>query len=410
MNESVAAAQPPISRNEFIALMALLMSSVALSVDSMLPAFPTISAEYSVTDPRKIQMIVAALFLGHAPGQLIFGPLSDAIGRKKPIYIGLGLFIVGSVISGFASSFSGFIAGRFLQGFGGASSRIVSMAIVRDQYSGNAMAQIMSLIMMIFILVPAIAPAMGQGILFFGSWRSIFIVLCAFGFFIWTWFALRQKETLAVQDRRKLSFKDLWEGTKITFTQSTTLICMMASGMIFGIFVAYLGAVQSLFQNIYGITTTFPMYFAMLALSIGAASFSNSQLVVALGMRRLILSALAGMAVLANVFALYLVLFAESEPSFWIFMTYMLLTFFTVGLLFGNLNALAMEPLGHVAGIGSSLLGFVQNLLAVAIGVPLGAFFHDSILPLVLSFGTISAICIFLFLGESRFRKLKTMS
>ena len=392
-------------KNEFIALMAMLTSTVALAVDSMLPAFPMISRDFNISEPSQIQMIIAVLFLGHAPGQIIFGPMADAMGRKKPIYIGLFFFIIGSILSGVAPNFEIFLAGRFLQGFGGAAPRIISRAIIRDKYSGNAMAQITSLVTMFFILIPAIAPALGQGILFFGHWRAIFTVLFLFGILVWIWFYFRQEETLAHKNRRKFNMRQLKYGFKETFSQTTTFVCIIASGLVFGILIAYLGSVKKIFSSQFGITTEFPLYFGSLAISIGLASFSNSKLVMTFGMRRLILIAFAAMALLANLFSIYLLVLHDGAPPLWLFMGYMLPTFFTLGLLFGNLNALAMEPIGHVAGIGSSLLGFTQNIIAVILGVGLGQFFHGSVVPLVLSFGTISMFCLALVLIESKFQK-----
>jgi MFS transporter, DHA1 family, multidrug resistance protein len=219
----------------------------------------------------------------------------------------------------------------------------------------------------------------------------------------WIWFALRQHETLPRHLRKKFSVEELKHGVVQTFSQKTTMACMVVSGLVFGIFVGYLGAVQDIFSSIFKSGEQFPIYFAILALSIGAASFFNSRLVMALGMRRLIFLAFISMAVLSNLFALYLSLVQVGTPPLWLFMIYMMLTFFSVGFLFGNLNALAMEPLGHVAGMGSALLGFVQSLISVAVGVFLGQFFHENIIPLVLSFGTISLICILILSVEKRF-------
>lgn len=371
----------------------------------MLPAFPQISEDFSIFNANELQFIIASLFLGFGFGQLIFGPISDVIGRKPPIYFGIAIFLIGTVLSGFASNFEIFIFGRFLQGIGGASPRIISLALVRDEYSGNAMARITSLVMTIFILVPAIAPSLGQVLLLFSGWRSIFLMLFAVATFAWIWFGLRQHETLPKKLRKKFTKTQILYGVKETFSQPTTLACMIVSGLVFGIFVGYLGAVQEIFAKIFQVGDQFPIYFAILALSIGASSFFNSRLVMALGMRRLIFLAFLYMTILSNLFSIYLFLFQEGTPPLWLFMIYMMLTFFSVGFLFGNLNALAMQPLGHVAGMGSALLGFVQSSISVAVGVYLGQFFHDDIIPLVLSFGTISLVCILILSFEKRFEK-----
>ncbi len=392
-----------LSRQEFVPLMALMTSLIALSIDAMLPAFPAIESAFAVSSKENLQMIIAILFLGFGFGQLVFGPLSDVFGRKPPIYWGIAIFIFGSALSGFANSFELFILGRFLQGFGGASPRIISLALIRDEYSGDSMAQITSLVMSIFIFVPAVAPTLGQGVLYFYTWREIFIVLAVTASLVWLWFGMRQPETLLPVKRKRLSRSDLLFGMRETFRQKTTRTCMLVSGLVFGIFVGYLGAVQSLFEELFDVRETFPLYFGMLALCIGSATFFNSRLVMALGMRKLILIAFTFMTVIGNLFAGYLVFFAQNAPPLWMFMAYMMMTFFSVGFLFGNLNALAMTPLGHVAGMASALLGFVQSTFSSIIGIFLGRFFQESITPLVLSFALISLVSLFLMLEERHF-------
>ena len=275
-----------LSRQEFVPLMALMTSLIALSIDAMLPAFPAIESAFAVSSKENLQMIIAILFLGFGFGQLVFGPLSDVFGRKPPIYWGIAIFIFGSALSGFANSFELFILGRFLQGFGGASPRIISLALIRDEYSGDSMAQITSLVMSIFIFVPAVAPTLGQGVLYFYTWREIFIVLAVTATLVWLWFGLRQPETLLPVKRKRLSRSDLLFGMRETFRQKTTRTCMLVSGLVFGIFVGYLGAVQSLFEELFEVRESFPLYFGMLALCIGSATFFNSRLVMALGMRK----------------------------------------------------------------------------------------------------------------------------
>jgi len=393
-----------LSRPEFVTLMALMTSLIALSIDSMLPAFNAIHRDFRLQTPDQLQMVIAILFLGFGFGQLIFGQLSDIFGRKPPIYWGVAIFAMGSVLAGMTQSFEWFLIGRFLQGFGGAAPRIISLALIRDEYKGNAMAQITSMVMTIFILVPALAPTLGQGVIYFFHWRAIFILLCVVALSLWAWFAIRQHETLPPGLRRGFTAKQLVFGVKETFRQPTTVSCMIVSGILFGIFVGYLGSAQEIFSRIFHMEKLFPLMFGILALSIGGASFFNSRLVMALGMRRLILGAFLWMALISNLFALYLTNYLPSTPPpLMVFMIYMILTFFSVGFLFGNLNALAMEPLGHVAGVGSALIGFVQSTISVAIGIFLGKYYHESILPLVLSFGGASLICIFILSLEKRF-------
>lgn len=381
-----------LSLFEFVILMAMLTSVIPLAIDGMLPAFPDIGKALNVSSADQLPLIVAILFLGFGCGQFLFGPLSDSLGRKPPIYMGIVVFMIGAILSGLAQTFEIFLIGRFLQGFGGAGPRIVSLALIRDEYSGEAMAKITSLVMTVFIFIPAIAPALGQGILMFAGWRQIFVLLFVMALVVFIWFALRQYETLPEAKRKALNWATIAHGTRETFSKKITVKCMIVSGLVFGIFVAYLGAVQGIFSNLFHVKEQFPLYFAGLALSIGAASFFNSRLVMRVGMRRLISLAFLSMAILSNIFVIYLYLTDLHTPPLWLFMTYLSPMFFAVGFLFGNLNALAMQPLGHVAGIGSAILGCVQSTISVIVGIGLGHYFHDSIIPLVLSFATISLL------------------
>jgi DHA1 family bicyclomycin/chloramphenicol resistance-like MFS transporter len=391
-----------LARWEFVALMATITSMVAFAIDSMLPAFPAIGAEFLIKDQSSLQNIIAILFLGFGFGQIIFGPLSDVLGRKPPIYMGMFIFAIGSVVSGFAPNYELFLFGRFLQGMGGASPRIISLALIRDRFSGDAMAQVTSLVMTVFILVPAVAPSLGQLVLSFSGWRNIFIILFVFSILVFIWFAVRQPETLEHSKRKKFKFSDFAFAVKETLSQSTTVCCILVSGMIFGIFVGYLGVVQSLFQNVFGEVNRFPMFFALLALSIGAASFFNSRLVMAYGMRKIIYVALVAVLFFSVVFNLYYRIWSPGEVRLEFFMLYLMCTFAAIGFLFGNLNALAMNPLGHVAGVGSALLGFLQSFISVVIGVQLGKLFFDNVLMLSLSFGCVSLLCAVVMYVERR--------
>ncbi len=391
-----------ITQTEFIALMALITAIIPLAMDGMLPAFPMIEKEFQLPNPAQLQLTISILFLGFGFGQLIFGPLSEVFGRKSPIYWGIGIFIVGSVMSAVAPSYLVFLIGRFLQGFGGAGPRIISLALIRDEYEGDAMAKITSMVMTIFIFIPAVSPGLGQLILYLAGWREIFILLFAFGTLVLIWFALRQHETLAVADRRSFTLGTIVYGLRETFTKFTTLAGMIMSGLIFGIFVGYLGAVKNLFENVFQVYEQFSLIFAVLALSIGAASFFNARLVMRLGIRRLLSRALVAMVTLSILFIVYLIFWAGERPPLWAFMCYMIPIFFCVGFLFGNLNALAMTPLGHVAGMGSAFLGCVQSSMAVVVGQLIGFYFHTSVLPLAISFGAMGSVCLVILSLETR--------
>jgi len=256
--------------------------------------------------------------------------------------------------------------------------------------------------MTVFFIVPAVSPILGQGIMLVSSWRMFFIFLFFVGLVIWLWFGLRQSETLPKIKRRKLTFQQIKYGANETFKQPTTVCCMLVSGTVFGIFVGYLGAVQEIFSVLFNTKDNFPFYFAILAGSMGLASFSNSRVVVRVGMRRLVNTSLVYMFFLSTAFYIYLTFVENDTTPLWLFMSYMVLLFLAIGFLFGNLNAMAMEPLGHIAGIGSALLSFVQSTISVVIGVLVGPYFYTSINPLVLSFSIMSITCLIFFMFESR--------
>ncbi len=377
---------------EFVALAALLTSLVALSIDSMLPALGRIGDDLGAGSDNRAQLVVSALFLGLGLGQMIYGPLSDRFGRKPAIQAGLALYALGSVFSIFATSFPMMLAGRVLQGLGVAGPRIVTVAMVRDRYAGAAMARVMSLVMTLFLLVPTVAPAIGQTILLFASWRWIFGLLLGVALIAWIWLILRHPETLRPENRRPFSISAITLGAIETFRQRTSTGYALAAGLVLGAFLGFLSTAAQMLQEQYGLGALFPVYFAALALTQAAASLLNARLVMRLGMDALTRVAIIGVIAISSSFFL-IAAALNGHPPLWSLMLYLLAVFFCVGLLFGNLNALAMEPLGHIAGVAASAIGTVTTLLAVALGAMIGLAYDGTVLPLVGGFaflGTLS--------------------
>ncbi|MVF13240.1 multidrug effflux MFS transporter [Ketobacter sp. MCCC 1A13808] len=371
---------------EFVAIAAAMISLVALSIDAMLPALPDIGQEFALSDNNDQQLVITLLFLGLGIGQLVYGPMSDATGRKPAIYTGFFIFFIGTVICLFAPTFYLMLVGRFLQGLGAASPRIVMMAVIRDRFQGTTMAQVMSFIMAVFILIPALAPLMGQGILLLGSWHMIFLVILIYGFVTLTWFALRQPETLAPENRNGLTPRDFLTGIKFIAGEKLTVGAILVMGMVFGGFVGYLGSAQQIFVDHYQTGKAFPFYFAMIALAIGFASIVNSKLVVRYGVNSVSMSALIIQTILSAIMLPIFILVFQNHPPLWLFLTYCLPLFFSLGLQFGNLNALAMKPLGHIAGLGASVCGAVSTTLAVPVGTLVGQAYDGTPVPLTAAF------------------------
>ncbi len=373
--------------------MAMMISLVALSIDALLPALAEIGQELGVQRANDNQLVISLLFLGMAVGQLVYGPVSDSTGRKPAIYAGFGLFIIGCLLCLFATSFPVLLAGRVMQGAGAAGPRIVTVALVRDRYEGRAMAQVMSFVMAVFILVPVIAPALGQGILIIAHWRAIFGAYLGLALIASTWFVLRQPETLAPNRRIPFSLKRIVRAIREIFANRIALGYTIATGLIFGAFLGYLNSAQQMFQVQYGLGRQFPLYFAMLALSLGSASFLNARLVMRYGMRSLSFHSLLAIGGLSTIF--WVIAYAlAGHPPLWALMLYFLISFFFIGILFGNLNALAMEPLGHIAGVGAAVVGALSTLISLLLGTVVGQSFDGTILPLVGGFAILSAASI----------------
>nr|WP_319515949.1 multidrug effflux MFS transporter [uncultured Cohaesibacter sp.] len=396
-------AEPNMPFVEFIILMALLMSLAALCTDSIMPAFSIIGEEFGHSSPQELQKIITIFFAGLAIGQLIYGPLSDQIGRKGGMFIGLVIFIIGNLMSWFSTSFEMLLLGRFLQGFGVAGPRIVMIALIRDLYAGREMARIMSFVMGLFIFVPALAPISGQTIMAISGWRSVFFSFILLSTIGGLWLALRQNETLHPSKRIKVTPSNLWRGTKVIFTTPSCLGYMVAAGFVQGPFMLYLSTAQNLFQSTYGLGTLFPFAFAGLAFSVGFASFMNSRLVLRFGMRYLVRRALIAMSTIAAL-GLVCTMPFDFVPHLWMLFVFCSPLFFCTGLLFGNMNTLAMEEVGNVAGMASAWVGAVSTLIAMTIATLMGQIYDGSVLVLLASFMIGSLITMLLTILTERWR------
>lgn len=371
--------------------MASMMSLVALSIDAILPAMGLISSSLNLTETQNIQMVISLVLLGQGCGQLIFGPLSDTFGRKPLIYAGYSIFITATIVCMYTTTFDQLLIARFMQGFGLAAPRVLSMVMIRDKYSGKRMAQVMSFIMVFFILVPMVAPLLGQAILLFAPWRAIFFAMLIFGLVSLTWFTIRQPETLAPAHRKELKPSVLFDTLKTIVTTRISMAYTLASGILSGSFIAYLASAQQLFGQQYALTDSFAMYFSGMALVFGLASFVNGKVVVNKGMQYLVYRAF-GLLILSSITFLAIVLNDNLLPPLSWTTAYFVIVFACVGVLFGNLNSLAMEPLGALAGFGAAVVGACSTLIAVSIALFIGEMYNGSVLPLVLGFTCCSIV------------------
>jgi DHA1 family bicyclomycin/chloramphenicol resistance-like MFS transporter len=372
------------SQIEFILLMACLMSIVALSIDTILPALKPIGLSIGTVNQNENQLLITMIFLGLGLGQLIFGPISDSFGRKPVVYIGFTVFMLASFLCIAAPNIEIMVIGRILQGIGLSASRSISIAMIRDRFEGDYMAKIMSFVVTIFILVPIIAPTLGKFLLDNYGWESIFYSQLLFGIVVLCWFWKRQPETLPPAYKKKFSMAIFINGSKEFIKYRSAVIFTLISGLATGSFMVFLSTSQHIFEVQYGLVDQFPYIFGALAFSVGVATFTNGTLVVRFGMKKLV-------TIFSIVFSLtsllYISIFyGETNPSISILILFLALQFFSVGFLFGNVRSLAMQPLGHIAGIGAAINGFISTIMAVPIATFIGSFVETTALPLFIGF------------------------
>ena len=374
---------------EFIALAAAMQSITALSIDAMLPALPVIGNDLNTSHANDAQLIVLIMFLGFGLGQIIYGPISDSSGRKPPIYAGMVIYIIGCLVCITSAGLMSMLSGRFLQGFGIAGPRIVINAVIRDKFEGPEMARVISFVMAVFILVPVIAPSIGQFILIVFDWRAIFGMLLLIAVIALGWFAIRLKETLDTEQRIRFSLNTSFQAVLMVLRTRKSLGYTLAIGFVFSPFIGYLSSSQQIFSDVFGMEKEFPYLFATLALSFGVASLMNARLVVTYGMRSLSIWSALIITGLSIMFFISLLVNDSEELELWVFMCFMMIVFLCIGFLFGNLNALAMDPLGHIAGVGASVIGALYSLISIPLGIVIAQNFDRTVLPLVMGF----AVC-----------------
>lgn len=393
-----------MGRTEFVALLAMMLASVAFSIDSMLPALPEIGAELSPDAVEKAPLILSMFLLGIGLGTFFTGPLSDAFGRKRVILASSGLFIISAAVAYISQSFEMVLAARLVQGLGASGPRVVTNAIVRDRFSGRQMAKIMSIIMMIFVLVPAIAPLLGSFIIEWSGWRGIFIAFIVFSTTFTIWMMWRLPETLPVESRRPLQIALLWRAVKEVLSHPIIRLSIIVQMLISGMLFLTLMLVQPVYDIVYDRADEFPYWFFIIAIIAGSASLLNALLVVRFGMWKLITWAIGAQIVLAGAFVAFDL--GSGAYGFYFFLFWQTGIFFQAGLSFGNLNAISMEPMGHIAGMAASVISAFSTVGAVAISGPIGTRFNGSEHILILSVLVLSVISMVCMLAMARHMRL----
>lgn len=358
--------------------MAALMGLNALAIDVLLPALPYMGEALNVPNENDRQLVVSAYMLGFGVTQLIFGPLSDRFGRRAPLLIGLVVYLVAAFAAILAPSFETLLALRMVQGMGAAGTRVITQSIIRDCYSGRAMAEAMSLVFMVFTIMPIIAPGIGQILLLTGPWWTIFLFMGGLATAISIWALIRLPETLKEENRRPLTFTVILQGFMIVITNRVSICYSLAGAFLFGGLFGFINTSQQIYVGIFGLGPWFPLAFAAVAVVMSLASFLNSKVVSQYGMRRISHLALILMTLIA---AVLLLLSLIDLTTLWVFLVSMGLIMFTFAWAAPNMNSLSMEPLGKVAGTASSVFGFIQTVGGALLGLFIGRMFDGTVVP-----------------------------
>lgn len=376
-------------RTEFVALMAMLAATVALSIDAMLPALPAIGTELSPEDINRAQLIITSFVLGMGLGTFVAGPLSDTFGRKSVMLYGALIYTLGAFIASKSQTIEVMLIARVLQGLGASGPRVVAMAVIRDLYAGRGMAKILSFVMLVFALVPAIAPLLGDIVIDLSGWRAVFYGFIGFSAVSALWVAVRLPETLAPENRRAFRGRALRLAAFEVLAHPIVRLSIIVQTLSFGMLFSMLSSVQQVYDITFGRAETFPLWFGGVAIIAASSSILNATLVVRLGMMVLVRGMLlAQVAISGLMIALGFAAAAghvSSDLYFAGFVFWQVSIFFQAGMTIGNLNAIAQEPMGHIAGMAASVISSIATVGAVFLAAPVGLLFDGTPVPLAIA-------------------------
>lgn len=375
--------EPGIPFAEFVAIIAMIMALNAMAIDVMLPALPAIGDALNIVEENNRQLVLLSYLVGFGGAQLFFGPVTDAFGRRRILVGGLAIYSIASIGAIFASDLDSLLVARVLQGVGCAGARVSALSVVRDCYTGRRMGKVMSLVMMVFMAVPVVAPSIGQVVLLVAGWHWIFALLLFSGVAMLVWSAYRMPETLALENRRPMVLSTITSAYMTALATRVSLGYTVGTAFIFGGLFAFLAMSQQIFVDIFGLGALFPVVFAAIAITMAGSSFTNAQLVEAIGMRRLS----HGAAVIYTALGFLLwALSAAGIENFWVFLVLVTMIMTSFGFMGANFNAMAMEPLGAIAGTASSVIGTISTLGGAILGYIMGQLFNGTTQPLGLAY------------------------
>jgi len=385
----------PISQFELVSLLAMLSATVAFSLDAMLPVLPQIGDALSPDAPNRAQLVVGSFVLGLGLGTFFTGPLSDAYGRKSVAVVGALIYCAAALVAALSPNLETLLAARFIQGLGAAGPRVTAMAIARDLFSGRRMAQVLSYVIFVFTLTPIFAPTIGYGIGLVFGWRGVFASFAVFSFVSITWLLVRLPETLASENMRPFRAGKLWAGTREVLGNRRVVLATLVQTLVFGILFASLASSQQVFDEVFDKAESFPLWFGLMAILTAGANLVNARIVVTLGMREVVRRALLVQGSFTLIFVVLQL--AGSVPDVLAFpLTFLWMTsiFYLVAFCIGNMNALALEPLGHMAGLAASIITALATIGAGVLSVPIGLAFDGTVLPLTLGVGVLVGVAL----------------
>lgn len=397
-------AHPGMGFGEFVTIVAAMMAVNALAIDIMLPALPAIGGSLGVTDANANQLVISAYLIGFGISQLFYGTITDRYGRKSVLIIGLTIYSAFGAMAIMASTFDQILFARTMQGVGAAATRVIAVSIVRDCYGGRPMAKVMSLVMIVFIAVPVVAPSIGQLIVLFGPWQWIFGLLTILGVTLAIWIAVRLPETLPPARRTPISPQSIGSAFGFVLTSRMTVGYGLGAAVIMGGLFGFINSAQQVFVEVFELGAAFPVVFSLIALSIALASIVNSRIVERIGMRRVSHTALLLFTAVCSAHALVALLGFE---TIYTFVGFQALTMFAFGLIMPNFNAMAMDPLGHVAGTGSAFVGALSTVGGTVLGYFIGQAYDGSVVPMTLGMAVLGAASIAIVMVTEKGRLFK---